>query len=159
MRLLSRFAVTLLASAISLSAVDASAATFRWANDGDANSMDPYTRSETFLLTFTANFYDPLVRRDAKLKVEPSLASSWEQPNATTWRFHLRHDVKFHDGTPFNADDVVFSYNRVVAPGSQLNGYMQAVSEVKKIDDYTVDFITKVPDPIFLEEITSLGRS
>ena len=154
MALVSRFAAALLASAIGLS-TGAGAATFRWANDGDANSMDPYTRSETFLLTFTQNFYDPLVRRDAKLKVEPALAESWEQPNDTTWRFHLRHDVKFHDGTPFNADDVVFSYNRVVAPGSQLNAYMQAVTEVKKIDDYTVDFITKVPDPIFLEEITS----
>ena len=49
----------------------ASAATFKWANDGDANSMDPYTRSETFLLTFTQNLYDPLVRRDRSLKVEP----------------------------------------------------------------------------------------
>ncbi len=150
-----RFATALLASAISLSTVGASAATFRWANDGDANSMDPYTRSETFLLTFTQNFYDPLVRRDAKLNVEPALAESWEQPDATTWRFHLRHGVKFHDGTPFNADDVVFSYNRVIAPGSQLNGYMQAVTSVKKVDDFTVDFITRVPDPIFLEEITS----
>ncbi len=150
-----RFAAALLASAIGVSTVGASAATFRWANDGDANSMDPYTRSETFLLTFTQSFYDPLVRRDAKLAVEPALAESWEQPDATTWRFHLRHGVKFHDGTPFNADDVVFSYNRVVAPGSQLNAYMQAVTSVKKIDDFTVDFVTRVPDPIFLEEITS----
>ena len=150
-----RIAALLFASAIGLYAAPAPAATFRWANDGDANSMDPYTRSETFLLTFTQNFYDPLVRRDDKLKVEPALAESWEQPNATTWRFHLRHGVKFHDGTPFTADDVVFSYNRVIAPGSQLNGYMQAVSEVKKVDDFTVDFLTKVPDPIFLEEITS----
>ncbi len=132
----------------------AQAATFRWANDGDANSMDPYTRSETFLLTFDQNFYDPLVRRDRDLKVEPALAESWEQPNDTTWRFHLRHGVMFHDGTPFTADDVLFSYGRVIAPGSQLNGYMQAVASVKKVDDYTVDFITKVPDPIFLQEIT-----
>jgi peptide/nickel transport system substrate-binding protein len=157
MRLKNRLAASVLAMAIGLPglAAPAAAATFRWANDGDANSMDPYTRSETFLLTFTQNFYDPLVRRDKDLKIEPALAESWEQPNPTTWRFHLRHGVKFHDGTPFTADDVVFSYNRVVAPGSQLNGYMQAVSSVKKIDDYTVDFLTKVPDPIFLGEITS----
>ena len=154
MALTSRLAVACLAASLGLSTLPASAATFRWANDGDANSMDPYTRSETFLLTFTQNFYDPLVRRDKNLKVEAALAESWEQPNDTTWRFHLRHGVKFHDGTPFTADDVVFSYNRVVAPGSQLNGYMQAVTSVKKIDDYTVDFLTKVPDPIFLEEIT-----
>ena len=155
MGLRSRLAGLLLGSTIVLFAVDAAAATFRWANDGDANSMDPYTRSETFLLTFTQNFYDPLVRRDDHLKVQPALAESWEQPNPTTWRFHLRHGVKFHDGTPFTADDVVFSYDRVMAPGSQLNAYMQAVTGVKKIDDYTVDFLTKQPDPIFLEEITS----
>ena len=152
---ISRLAAACLAATLGLSALPASAATFRWANDGDANSMDPYTRSETFLLTFTQNFYDPLVRRDKDLKVEAALAESWEQPNDTTWRFHLRHGVKFHDGSPFTADDVVFSYNRVVAPGSQLNGYMQAVTSVKKVDDFTVDFLTKVPDPIFLEEITS----
>ena len=151
----SRMAAACLASAIGLSTLPAAAATFRWANDGDANSMDPYTRSETFLLTFTQNFYDPLVRRDRDLKVQAALAESWEQPNPTTWRFHLRHGVKFHDGSPFTADDVVFSYNRVIAPGSQLNAYMQAGTGVKNIDDYTVDFLTKVPDPIFLEEITS----
>ena len=106
----SRLAAACLSAAIGLSTLPASAATFRWANDGDANSMDPYTRSETFLLTFTQNFYDPLVRRDKNLKVEAALAESWEQPNPTTWRFHLRHGVKFHDGTPFTADDVVFSY-------------------------------------------------
>ncbi len=143
-----------LAAALLAWAGAAHAAPFRWANDGDANSMDPYTRSETFLLTFDQNFYDPLVRRDRDLKVEPALAESWEQPNPTTWRFHLRHGVTFHDGTPFTAADVVFSYQRVIAPGSQLNGYMQAVASVKKIDDYTVDFLTKQPDPIFLQEIT-----
>ena len=130
------------------------AATLRWANDGDANSMDPYTRSETFLLTFTQNFYDPLVRRDRNLKVEPALAESWEQPNPTTWRFHLRHGVKFQGGEPFTADDVIFSQKRASGPGSQINSYFQSVAEVKKIDDYTVDFITKAPNPILLEELT-----
>ncbi len=140
--------------ALALGAPPSHAATFKWANDGDSNSMDPYTRSETFLLTFTQNIYDPLVRRDRNLKVEPALAESWENPNDTTWRFHLRHNVKFTGGEPFTADDVVFSYQRVIAPGSQLNGYMQAVKDVQKIDDFTVDFHMKVPDPIFLEEIT-----
>ena len=65
----------------------ASAASFRWANDGDANSMDPYTRNETFLLSFTQNIYDPLVRRNRELKIEPALAVSWEQPDPLTWRF------------------------------------------------------------------------
>jgi peptide/nickel transport system substrate-binding protein len=116
--------------------------------------MDPYTRSETFLLTFTQNIYDPLVRRNRELKVEPALAERWEQPDVHTWRFHLRHGVKFQEGQPFTADDVVFSYQRAIAPGSQINSYFQAVARVQKVDDFTVDFITKDPDPIFLEEIT-----
>ncbi len=131
-----------------------SAATFKWANDGDSNSMDPYTRSETFLLTFTQNIYDPLVRRDRNLKVEPALATSWSNPTPTTWRFKLREGVKFQGGEPFTADDVVFSYKRATGPGSQLQGYFQAVKDVVKVDDMTVDFNMKMPDPIFLEEIT-----
>jgi peptide/nickel transport system substrate-binding protein len=144
----------ILAGGLWVAASGAQAASFRWANDGDANSLDPYTRSETFLLTFAQNIYDPLVRRNRELKVEPALAERWEQPDKLTWRFHLRHGVKFQEGQPFTADDVVFSYKRATGPGSQINSYFQAVKEVRKIDDYTVDFITSEPDPIFLEEIT-----
>ena len=140
-----------------LLAAPSQAATFRWANDGDVNSMDPYVRQESFLLTFTQNIYDPLVRRDRNLKVEPALAESWEQPDATTWRFHLRRGVKFQGGEPFTADDVVFSQQRAAGPGSQINSFFSTVKEVRKVDDLTVDFITKVPDPIFLEEITQWG--
>ena len=150
-----RAALVLLAGAMLLAGQAGHAATLRWANDGDANSMDPYTRSETFLLTFTQNIYDPLVRRDRALNIEPALAESWEQPDDHTWRFHLRHGVKFQEGQPFTADDVVFSYQRAIGPGSQLNAYFQAVKEARKVDDYTVDFITREPDPIFLGEITA----
>jgi peptide/nickel transport system substrate-binding protein len=143
--------------ATGLLATPLQAATFRWANDGDANSMDPYVRNESFLLTFTQNIYDPLVRRDRTLKVEPALAESWEQPDATTWRFHLRHGVKFQGGEPFTADDVLFSYQRVIGPNSQLNSNMATVQEVKKVDDFTVDFITKVPDPILVQNFTTWG--
>src|ERR1051325_6498674 len=51
------------------------AKTFRWANDGDANSMDPYARQETFLLLFDMSFYEPLVRRDRAMKLAPGLAT------------------------------------------------------------------------------------
>ena len=138
-------------------ALPAPAATFRWANDGDANSMDPYTRNETFLLSFTQNIYDPLVRRNRELKVEPALAVSWEQPDPLTWRFHLRPNVKFQGGEALTADDVVFSYQRATGPGSQINGNFSTVKEVKKVDDLTVDFITKAPNPIFVQEITQWG--
>jgi peptide/nickel transport system substrate-binding protein len=150
-----RLGLAALLGATMLATPHAEAASFKFANDGDANSMDPYTRSETFLLTFTQNIYDPLVRRDRDLKVQPALAESWENPTPTTWRFHLRHGVKFTGGEPFTAADVLFSYQRATGPGSQLVGYFQAVKDVKIVDDFTVDFETKFPDPIFLEEITA----
>jgi peptide/nickel transport system substrate-binding protein len=136
-------------------ALPADATVFRWANDGDANSMDSYTRQETFLLTFTQNMMEPLVRRDRNLKVEPSLAVSWSQPAPDVWRFALRPNVRFHDGSPFTADDVVFSFQRATGPGSNIASFLASVKEVRKVDDLTVEFVTRVPNPIFLEEITS----
>ena len=98
----------------------AEAKTFKWANSGDVSSMDPYARQETFLLTFNSNIYDPLIRRDKNLKLEPALATKWGQTDPTTWFFDIRPGVKFHDGTPFTADDVVFSLNRANGPGSNM---------------------------------------
>ena len=135
----------------------ASAATLRWANDGDVNSMDPYARQETFLLTFMQNIYEPLVGRSKELKVEPALATEWSQTAPDVWRFKLRQGVKFSDGTPFTADDVVFSYQRVKQPSSALNSYVATVANLVKVDDYTIEFHTKGPDPILPEELTNWG--
>jgi len=134
----------------------ATAAAFRWANDAVSNSMDPYARQETFLLSFDSNIYEPLVRRDAhNLSLEPALAISWTQTEPTVWRFKLRPGVKFQDGSPFGADDVVFSYTRVLDPGSNMKSVLATVKEVKKVDDLTVDFATTSPDPILPDEITN----
>ena len=133
---------------IAVLAAPAAAKTFRWANDGDANSMDPYARQETFLLLFDMSMYEPLVRRNRQMKLEPGLATEWSNVDPTTWRFKLRQGVKFHDGSPFAADDVLFSYDRAKHPGSNLGSPLSTVKEVKKIDDSTVDLITDGPDPI-----------
>src|ERR1700748_3286810 len=95
-----------------------SAATLRWANDGDVNAMDPATRQETVQLSFLSNIYEPLARRDRNLKLEPALATSWEQTSPTVWRFHLRPGVKWQDGSPFTADDVGFTLKRFHAKTS-----------------------------------------
>src|SRR5512135_1225276 len=83
--------------AVGFGGVSAEAKTFRWANSGDVSSMDPYARQETFLLTFNSNIYEPLVRRDKELKLEPALAVKWGQTDPTTWFFDLRQGVKFSD--------------------------------------------------------------
>jgi peptide/nickel transport system substrate-binding protein len=145
------FAAALAASLIF--AAPLSAKTFRWANDGDVISMDPYARQETTLLSFAANIYEPLVERNKKLELEPALATEWSQTEPSIWRFKLRHGVKFHDGTPFTADDVVFSYER--AKASQIKATVATIKEVRKIDDYTVDIVTNGPDPILTQEITT----
>src|SRR5271167_4592414 len=128
--------------------VTGEAKTFRWANDGDPTTMDPHARADLFVTTFDMNMYEALLRRDRDLKLEPALATEWSNIDPTTWRFKLRQGVKFHDGTPFTVDDVIFSVRRATAPGSDLAGQLATVKEVKKVDDNTVDFITDGPAPI-----------
>ena len=88
------------------------AQTFKFANQGDALSMDPHSLNESFQLSFTGNIYEPLIGRGKSLEVVPILATDWKQTAPTVWRFNLRKGVLFHDGTPFTADDVIFSYER-----------------------------------------------
>src|SRR5687767_1456786 len=88
----------------------AHATTLRIANQGDATSMDPHSLNESLQLSFTGNLYEPLVGRDKKLGLAPMLATTWRQTSTTVWRFELRKNVKFHDGTQFTADDVAFSF-------------------------------------------------
>lgn len=138
----------LAALALCTTPLSAQAASFRFAFQGDAQSLDPHSLNETFSLGFWGNIYEGLVRYDRNLNLEPALAERWEMLSPTHWRFHLRRDVKFHNGNDFNADDVVFSAERVRAPGSDLQSYIAQDTQVVKVDDYTVDFITANPDLI-----------
>jgi peptide/nickel transport system substrate-binding protein len=149
--------VIALLAGLALGGAVADAKTFRWANDGDVNSMDPYARNETFLLAFLSNIYEPLVRRDRNLKLEPALATSWSQPSPTLWRVNLRPNVKWQDGTPFSADDVVFSLKRADDEGSNLRGYFVSVKDVRKVDAMTVDIETKYPDPVFIDKMAQVA--
>src|SRR6185437_6727098 len=146
----------LVLAAIVLLAPGARAANFKWANDGDARAMDPYTFNETVQNSFLANIYEPLVRRAKDLTLEPGLATKWESTAPDTWRFHLRANVKFQDGTPFTADDVIFSFNRIRGKNSAQRSQVATIKEAKKIDDLTVDFVTNGIDPILPQEVTGM---
>ena len=95
---------------LALPAWCAGAQTLRIANQGDALSMDPHSLNESLQLSVDGNVYEPLVGRDKDLSLAPALATSWKQTSPTVWRFELRKGVQFHDGTPFTADDVIFSF-------------------------------------------------
>jgi len=97
--------------------------------------------------------YEGLVRYSKDYQIEPCLATSWDKISETQYRFHLRKNVKFHDGSPFSADDVVFSFGRIKEPQGTNQIYVAGIKEVKKVDDYTVDFILEGPHPLLLKNI------
>jgi peptide/nickel transport system substrate-binding protein len=136
------------ASIIALAVVPASAQTLRYANQGDLKSLDPYTLNESTTHAHLGQVFEGLVARDKDLKIIPALAESWETPEPTRWRFHLRKGVKFQNGDPFTADDVVFSAERVQKKGSNLQTRIPSGTNIVKVDDYTVDFVLAVPNPI-----------
>src|SRR5665213_2578683 len=138
--------ITVLSAAFAFA--PASAQTLRYANQGDLKSLDPYTLRESTTIAHLGHVYEGLTARDKDLKITPALAESWETPEPTRWRFHLRKGVKFHNGDPFTADDVVFSADRVRAKGSDFQTLVPIDAKVVKIDDYTVDFILTTPNPI-----------
>jgi peptide/nickel transport system substrate-binding protein len=133
------------------------AKTLRWANRGDPQTTDPHSQNEGLTNNVNELVYEFLISRDKELKLIPKLAVSWERLNDLTWRIHLRPGVKFHDGTPFTADDVVFSYERARAETSQLRVYANAAGMPKKVDDLTVDFTTNGPNPIELEHMATIN--
>ncbi|WP_029413496.1 ABC transporter substrate-binding protein [Paracidovorax oryzae] len=146
------FPRTALRAAIGASLVAAAcmagAQTIRVANQGDALSMDPHSLNESLQLSVTGNVYEPLVGRNKDLSLAPALATRWTQTSPTVWRFELRRGVRFHDGSPFTADDVLFSLARTQAGSSDMKTYTNDFKEVRKVDDYTVEIETKSPYPI-----------
>ena len=146
-------AAALLVGAMAMGAT-AFAKTLRWAGQNDLLTFDPHAQNHQTTLAFLAHVYEGLVRYNKDFQIEPALATSWQQISPTQWRFNLRRNVKFHDGAPFTADDVVFSFERAAAPPSNMTVYVQGIKEVKKVDDYTVDLILAGPNPVLLRQIT-----
>ncbi len=141
--------ITATAVALALLASTAHAETFRWASVTDPQTMDPHAVNSAPVLGFLNNVYEGLVRRNRTMVVEGALAESWEALGDKGWRFHLRKGVTFHDGSAFTAEDVMFSYQRASSEAADTASWFAPVSEVKIVDDFTIDFMTKRPNPIF----------
>ena len=129
------------------------AATLRIAGANDILTFDPAGQNHQTTLAYQQMVYESLIRYDEKYQITPSLATKWNFVSPTQLRFELRKGVKFHDGAPFTADDVVFSLTRTMTPPSNLTSATQSVKEVKKVDDHTVDVILKGPSPVVLREL------
>ena len=143
-------------AALLAGSMSAEAKTLRWATRGDVQTMDPYSQNEGLTNNFANMIHDLLVEQDRNGVIGPRLATSWTIVNETTWRFNLRRGVKFHDGAPFSADDVVFSIERAQMPTSQLAQYARALGKVTKIDDYTIELHQDKPNPLLLEHVNTI---
>ncbi|MDM0031586.1 ABC transporter substrate-binding protein [Variovorax sp. J22P271] len=142
-------------SVLATASLMAGAQTIRIANQGDALSLDPHSLNESLQLSVAANVYETLTGRNKDLSLAPLLATSWKQTSPNVWRFELRKGVQFHDGTPFSADDVVFSFARAKGDGSDMKATLSDIKEVRKVGDLAVEIETNGAFPI-LPDVISL---
>jgi peptide/nickel transport system substrate-binding protein len=127
----------------------------------DPGSWDPI---DTFIVDWASaatNIFDGLTSRGPDMKLKPGLATSWDfLDNNSRIRFKLRENVKFHNGEPFNAAAVKFTFDRLLGEegkkGPQQSNY-NAIERVEVVDDNTVDFIMKQPDPVLLTKLAGYG--
>jgi peptide/nickel transport system substrate-binding protein len=144
-----------LATAAALAVVTpaATAQTLRWAAQNDILTLDPHSQNHATTNAILMHAYEGLTRYSATYQIEPALATKWTFTSPTQVRFELRRGVKFSDGTPFTADDVVFSFGRIKQPQGTMGIYVTGIAEIKKVDDHTVDFVLSAPNPLLLRNI------
>jgi peptide/nickel transport system substrate-binding protein len=147
-----------IATALLLPVATADARAVKWARSGDALTLDPHAQNEGPTHNLLHLMYEPLILRDRTGKLLPTLALSWQirEDDPTLWEFKLRQGVKFHNGSAFNADDVVFSLTRALQPTSDMKGLLTSVDSVSKVDDYTVLIKTKGPNPLLPSYLTNM---
>ncbi len=146
----------LLAAATSLIALSTSAQELTIGRANEPQSIDPqFSRTGNNQMT-ALHIFDRLILTDANVRPLPGLAVEWEAENETTWLVRLREGVTFHDGSPFTAEDVVYSLERAPnVPNSPASfaGSVANLASSEIVDDHTVRFTTNTPDPLFLQNI------
>ncbi|MEE9453356.1 MAG: ABC transporter substrate-binding protein [Paracoccaceae bacterium] len=134
-------------------ALGAQAASIKVAYDADPVSLDPHEQLSGGTLQLSHMVYDPLVRWTKDLSFEARLATSWEQIDDTTTRFHLREGVKFHSGNELTSADVKWTFDRLQR-SDDFKGIFNAFTAVEIIDDYTFDLKTAEAYPLVLHTVT-----
>jgi len=127
----------------------------RWSSAGDVLTFDSHAASDSFSQNVSSEIYETLVRRGTDTTLVPTLAESWQVRDPLHWRFKLRRGVTFHDGTPFTADDVVFSVQRSQHHNASNRALTVLLGHPVKVDTYTVDFALAAPNPVLLEHLLS----
>jgi len=133
--------------AILLCSFSGTAATLRWSSQGDYLSAAPHAQNAGLNHNLNDELYERLTTRAHDLTLQPSLATSWERISPTVLRYHLRRGVKFHDGSPMTADDVVFSFERAQSPSSNFKVFAVPTGKARRLDDYTIELETPRPTP------------
>jgi peptide/nickel transport system substrate-binding protein len=122
-------------------------------------SLDPHFHNLSPNNSLSRHMFETLIRQDVNQKLGAGLARNWRAVDALTWEFSLRRNVRFHDGAPFTADDVVFSLQRagnLPNSPSSFSIFTRALTEVKAIDDFTVLMRTAAPHPLLPYEIAAV---
>ena len=132
------------------------AKTIKWSMQGDSLTLDPHAQNEGPTTQVSRQVYEALVTRGLDMSIEPQLATDWKTTDPNTWVFNLRKGVKFSDGTDMTAKDVVFSILRAKQPTSDFKEYISTISDVKEIDNYTVQVSTSKPNPILLNQLSNI---
>ena len=140
-----------------LAAAGAPAETLRWARASDPTSLDPHAFNVGTNFALLHQMYETLLTRDARGRLVPALATSWNMTSdPTVWEFKLRPGVKFHDGATLSARDVVFSLNRARGPTAQVKSLLSSMVEARAVDELTVQVKTSGPNLIFPNNLTNL---
>jgi peptide/nickel transport system substrate-binding protein len=150
--------LSLLAASMVLAGMVSTAAakTFKWASAAEISTWDIHSQNNALQNGIHAAVYESLVYYNKDFKVEPVLATSWSQLTPTQWRFNLRRNVKFTDGSNMTADDVVYSIGRAMMRTSNFAIYSQGITRAVKVNDNTVDIILSGPNPVLLNQLTEL---
>lgn len=128
--------------------------TIRIAVPYDVGTLDPHARDTLSNLAVLSHLYEPLVSTDRDMTIRPCLTRSWENPDDSTWIFHLRPSIRFHSGRPLRAADVVFSIQRLLGDSRlEIAGYVLYLTEVTALDPLTVRIRTARPPSVFLGKL------
>jgi peptide/nickel transport system substrate-binding protein len=123
----------------------------------EPSAMDPHYHNLTPNNSLLSHVFERLIENDEKQNLVPGLAESWKAINDTTWEFKLRKGVKWHDGSPFTADDVVFTFSRAGnVPNSPSPFIVAKGKTATKVDDHTVHVTTAAVYPLMPNDVATI---